>query len=54
MAGKATSVYVTVTTKDHKSVVHRKFINMSGANTWLKENEDKYPKTEYIIYKETY
>ena len=54
MAGKATSVYVSVTDKNHKTLVHKQFFNTTEANAWIKANEEKYPKPEYIIYKETY
>jgi hypothetical protein len=53
MAGKATSVYVTIT-ENHKTVLHRKFLNANDANAFLKENETKYPKPQYQIIKEVY
>jgi hypothetical protein len=54
MAGKATSVYVTITDRNHTTVLHKQFFNSNDANAFLKENADKYPKTEYFVYKETY
>ena len=41
MAGKAKSVYLTVTTMDHKSVFHRMFFNAKQYNdmlTWCLEH----------------
>jgi hypothetical protein len=56
MAGKAKSVYLTVTTKDHKSVFHRMFFNAKDFNDYVKTEEfkAKYPETEFKIIKETY
>ena len=56
MAGKAKSVYLTVTTMDHKSVFHRMFFNAKEYNEFVKTDEFKvkYPLTEYKIVKETY
>jgi hypothetical protein len=56
MAGKAKSMYLTVTTLDHKSVFHRMFFNAKEFNDFIKTEEfkTKYPETEFIIVKETY
>ena len=56
MAGKAKSVYLTVTTLDHKSVFHRMFFNAKDFNEYVKTEEfqTKWPTTEYKIIKETY
>ena len=56
MAGKAKSVYLTVTTLDHKSVFHRMFFDAKGYNTYVNSEEfkAKYPTTEFRIIKETY
>lgn len=55
MAGKATSVYVTVTTNNSRTtVLNRKFLNSTDANAFMKENVEKYPKPEFHMFKETY
>ena len=56
MAGKAKSMYLTVTTLDHKSVFHRMFFNAKEFNAYVNTDEfkAKYPATEYRIVKETY
>jgi hypothetical protein len=56
MAGKAKSVYLTVTTMDHKSVFHRVFFNAKQYNDFVNTDEfkAKYPLTEFKIVKETY
>ena len=56
MAGKAKSIYLTVTTLDHKTVFHRMFFNATEFNAFVKTNEfkAKYPTTEFKIVKETY
>ena len=56
MAGKAKSVYLTVTTMDHKSVFHRMFFNAKQLNDFVNTDEfkAKYPTTEFKIVKETY
>ena len=53
---KAKSVYLTVTTLDHKSVFHRMFFDAKGYNTYVNSEEfkAKYPTTEFRIIKETY
>jgi hypothetical protein len=57
MAGKATSVYLTVSNKTtHKTEFHKVFFNMSGLNQFVSTDEFKaqWPTTEYDIIKETY
>jgi hypothetical protein len=56
MAGKAKSVYLTVTTLDHKTVFHRMFFDAKEFNEFVKTEEfkAKYPTTEFKIVKETY
>ena len=56
MAGKAKSVYLTVTTMDHKSVFHRMFFNAKQLNDFVNTDEfkAKYPLTGFKIVKETY
>jgi hypothetical protein len=56
MAGKAKSVYLTVTTLDHKSVFHRMFFNAKQYNDFVNTEEfkAKYPTTEFKIVKEVY
>ena len=57
MAGKATSVYLTVSIKaTHKTAFHKQFFNMNGLNQYVATEEfiAKYPLTEFYITKETY
>jgi hypothetical protein len=56
MAGKAKSVYLTVTTMEHKSVFHRMFFNAKEFNDFVNTDEfkTKYPTTEFKIVKEVY
>ena len=56
MAGKAKSVYLTVTTLDHKTIFHRMFFNAKDFNDYVKTDEfkTKYPETEFKIVKEIY
>jgi predicted peroxiredoxin len=54
MAGKATSVWVSIVDKQHKTVEHKMFFNMNGAKAYKKENEEKFPKPEYTFIIETY
>jgi len=56
MAGKAKSVYLTVTTLDHKTIFHRIFFNAKDFNDYVKTDEfkAKYPETEFKIVKEIY
>ena len=57
MAGKATSVYLTVSDKTtHKTVLHKVFFNMTGLNTFVADEKFKalYPAETYYITKEIY
>jgi hypothetical protein len=56
MAGKAKSIYLTVTTMEHKSVFHRMFFNAKEYNDFVNTDsfKTKYPLTEFKIVKETY
>jgi hypothetical protein len=57
MAGKATSVYLTVSVKaTHVTAFHKQFFNMNGLNQYVITEEfiAKYPKEEFYITKETY
>lgn len=57
MAGKATSVYLTVSIKEtHKTAFHKQFFNMNGLNQFVATDEFivKYPATEFYITKEIY
>ena len=56
MAGTAKSIYLTVTTLDHKSVFHKMFFNAKQYNDFVKTEEfkAKYPTSEFKIIKETY
>ena len=57
MAGKATSVYLTVSVKaTHTTAFHKQFFNMNGLNQYVITEEfiAKYPKEEFYITKETY
>jgi hypothetical protein len=57
MAGKATSVYLTVSDKlTHKTVLHKVFFNMTGLNQFVGTDEfvAKYPVDTYYITKEIY
>lgn len=57
MAGKATSVYLTVSNKlTHKTVLHKVFFNMTGLNQFVGTDEFKelYPVDTYYITKEIY
>jgi hypothetical protein len=57
MAGKAKSVYLTITVKGKHTAVFRKvFFNASDYNAYVKTDEFKaqWPATEYDIIKETY
>jgi hypothetical protein len=56
MAGKATSVYVTVHVKgDPFDIVERKqFFNSKTLNVWMKDAISKYPPDQFRITKETY
>ena len=57
MAGKAKSVYLTITVKGKLNAVFCKvFFNASDYNAYVKTDEFKaqWPTTEYDIIKETY
>ena len=57
MAGKATSVYLTVSNKStHKTEFHKVFFNMNGLNQFVSTDEFKaqWPTEVYYITKETY
>ena len=57
MAGKAKSVYLTITERGKHNAVFRKvFFNASDYNTYVKTDEFKaqWPTTEFYIIKETY
>lgn len=57
MAGKAKSVYLTVTKKGSmKTEFHRMFFDAKRYNEYVKSDEfkAKWPTTEFNIFKETY
>jgi hypothetical protein len=57
MAGKAKSIYLTITVKGQLTAVFRRmFFNASDHNAFVKTDEfkAKWPTTEYDIIKETY
>jgi hypothetical protein len=57
MAGKAKSVYLTVTPKHgHNAVFKKMFFNAKEFNDYIKTDEFKalYPDTEYRVIKEIY
>lgn len=57
MAGKATSVYLTVADKiTHKAVLRKTFFKMAELNTFVSTEEFKemYPSDIYYIVKEVY
>jgi hypothetical protein len=57
MAGKAKSVYLTVTKKGSmKTEFHKMFFDAKSYNEYVKSDEfkAKWPDTEYNIVKETY
>ena len=57
MAGKATSVYLTVSDKStHKTAFHKMFFNMTGLNQFMATDEFKalYPVEVYYFTKEIY
>ena len=57
MAGKAKSVYLTITEKGkHTAVFCKVFFNATDYNAYVKTDEfkAKWPATEYNIIKETY
>jgi len=57
MAGKAKSVYLTVTLKgEFRTVFHKVFFDSKSFNDYVKTEEflEKYPAEVYSIIKETY
>ena len=57
MAGKAKSVYLTITAKGQLRAVFRKvFFNAGDYNAYVKTDEfkAKWPATEYDLIKEVY
>ena len=57
MAGKAKSIYLTITVKGELRAVFRKmFFNASDYNAYVKTDEFKaqWPTEQYDIIKETY
>ena len=57
MAGKAKSVYLTVTKKGSmKTEFHKMFFDAKSYNEYVKAEDfkAKWPDTEYSIIKETY
>ncbi len=57
MAGKATSVYLTVADKKtHKSILTKTFFKMAELNAFVgtEEFKEKYPADQYYIVKEVY
>ena len=57
MAGKAKSVYLTITAKGQLNAVFRKvFFNASDYNAYVKTDEfkAKWPAEQFDIIKETY
>jgi hypothetical protein len=57
MAGKAKSVYLTITKKDsYKTEFTKMFFDAKAYNEYVKTDEfkAKWPKTEYVITKEVY
>jgi len=57
MAGKAKSIYLTVTVKGQfKSVFHKVFFDAKAYNDYVESEEfiAKYPTEEFSLIKETY
>jgi hypothetical protein len=57
MAGKAKSIYLTITAKGElRAVFRRMFFNASDYNAYVKTDEFKaqWPAEQYDIIKETY
>ena len=57
MAGKSTSIYLTVSRRGtHKSVFKKVFFNAKEYNEYVKSEEflAKWPKEEYEIIREVY
>lgn len=57
MAGKATSVYLTVCPKNnHVSVLKKVFFEAKAYNEYVKSDEfkEKYPKDKFDVIREVY
>mgnify|MGYP003398847255 FL=1 len=56
MAGKATSIYVSVAVKGNPFdiVFKRQFFSAKAVSVWMKEAQEKYPSDQYRITKEVY
>lgn len=57
MAGKSTSIYLTICPRgSHKSVFKKTFFNAKDYNDYVKTDEfkEKWPKEEFEIIKEVY
>jgi len=57
MAGKAKSIYLTITLKgDHKAVFRKTFFDAKAYNEYVKSEEFKikWPAEQYDLVKETY
>ena len=57
MAGKSKSTYVSIVdSKTHKTVLQKTFFNAVAVKEFLnsKEIQEKYPKPDYYMVKETY
>lgn len=56
MAGTAKSVYLTVTTMDHKTIFTKKFFSAKEYNEYVTTDEfkEKYPKKDFLIIKEIF
>lgn len=56
MAGKATSVYITVATKGNPFDIkeRKQFFNAADVRKWKKTAVEQYPETAYRYTTETY
>ena len=57
MAGKAKSIYLTITLKgEYKAVFHKMFFDAKAYNEYVKSEEFKaqWPTDKYSLVKETY
>jgi hypothetical protein len=57
MAGKAKSIYLTITLKgEYKTIFHKTFFDAKAYNEYVKSEEFKtqWPTEEYDLIKETY
>lgn len=57
MAGKATSIYLSIVPKgDFKAVFTKTFFDAKSYNEYIRSDEFKarWPETEYTLVKETY